>query len=259
MKLKQIYDIIDKMAPFDTQMSFDNAGLLIGSMECDVTKIGVVLDVTPDVVQEAVSRGIDCIVSHHPIIFSALKSIGTGCAVYQAIHQGIAVISAHTNLDAANGGVNDALADLLSLQKVEPLGFYGESTPPMGRIGYLSDELDVEDFVKLVEERLHTRVRFTRGDSKINRVAVCGGAGGDLLYPAIDAGADALVTAEIKHHMFLQAQSQHFILIDAGHFETEVPVVKKLCQFLTNELNAQIDYTPISVEIIPQSSPVSFA
>ena len=257
MKVADVYNAIHQMAPFDTQMGFDNAGLLIGSMEQQVTKIGVVLDVTPAVIAQAVELGVDCIVSHHPIIFSALKSIDEDSAVYQAIAHRIAVISAHTNLDAANGGVNDVLCRRLELTDVVELAIPGEPTPPMGRIGYLPNAMTHKEFARFVNEQLHTRVKYVPVEKPIRKVAVCGGSGSDFMLLALAKGADALVTSEIKHHQFLQAGSLGFMMMDAGHFETENPVVEHLYDYLCNQLLGQ-DGT-VSLCILSQDNPVVYA
>ncbi len=259
MKVADVYNAIHQMAPFDTQMGFDNAGLLIGSMEQSVHKIGVVLDVTPAVLAQAVEQGIDCLVSHHPIIFSAIKSIEENSVVYQAIANRIAVISAHTNLDAAVGGVNDVLCHCLELTDVEGLAIPGEPTPPMGRMGTLPKAMSGEEFARFVNCQLHTRVKYVPVEKPIRKIAVCGGSGSDFMLLALQAGADALVTSEIKHHQFLQAQSLGFMMMDAGHFETENPVVEHLYDYLCNQLLGQKNEPAVAISVLNQESPVVYA
>ncbi len=248
MTVKNVYEALQSIAPFETQMGFDNAGLLIGSNSQSVTKVGVVLDVTPSVIADAIEQGVDCIVSHHPIIFSALKSIPEPSVVYRAIRNDIAVISAHTNLDAAIGGVNDILTSKLKLIDVVPLGLSHESIPPMGRIGNLPKAMTDREFAVFVNEVLQTRVKYVPTNKSIERVAVCGGAGADFFDAAMVAGAQALVTAEVKHHVFLAAKEADFMLIDAGHYETEQPVIEPLCQKLSRIIS-------VPVVVLEQSSP----
>jgi dinuclear metal center YbgI/SA1388 family protein len=251
MKVKEIMDVLQGLAPFETQMDFDNAGLLIGSLYQEVHRVGVVLDVTMEAVEFAVKQGIDCIVSHHPVIFAPLKSVGEDSVVYQLIRHGICVISAHTNLDAAEGGVNDALASALKLTQIQPLALPFETTPAMGRIGTLLKPMNTNDFVSHVCDCLGTHVKYTQATKEVKTVAVCGGAGADFLEPAMLAGADALVTSELKHHQWLMAKAEDFLVVDAGHFETEQVVVAPLAEMLKEKLSAD-------VLVIPQASPVAY-
>lgn len=251
MTVQNVFEIINQMAPFNTQMGFDNAGVLIGSQNKKVKKIGVVLDVTCDAVDYAKEQGMDLIISHHPVIFSGLKSIDGDSVVYRLIQEDIAVISAHTNLDAAENGVNQILAQVLGLTEIESLGLPGEPTPAMGRIGKLSKAMSCEAFAQLINQKLNTRVKFVNTGKEISKVAVCGGAGEDFILPAVQAGADALVTADVKHHNFLLAKSLELSLMDAGHFETEQVIVPTLCK----QLEELVD---IPVSVIPQTSPVEY-
>ena len=251
MTVQQVFEIVNQIAPFDTQMGFDNAGMLIGSRNKEVQKIGVVLDVTHEAVDYAKEHGIGLIVSHHPAIFSGLKSIDGDSVVYRLIKEDIGVISAHTNLDAAEKGVNQTLAQVLELEEIEPIGLPGETTPPMGRIGVLENEMSCERFAEFVNQKLNTRVKFVNTGKTLSKVAVCGGAGEDFIVPAIQAGADVLVTADVKHHNFLLAKSLGLSLMDAGHFETEQVVVPALCKQLE-------EMAEVPVVVIPQASPVEY-
>ena len=251
MTVQSVFEILNQLAPFDTQMGFDNAGVLIGSPKKEVNKIGVVLDVTHEAIDYAAANGIDLIVSHHPVIFSGLKAIDGDSVVYRLIKEEIAVISAHTNLDAAEQGVNQVLAQTLELTHIEPLGLPQEPTPPMGRIGDLCQEMTCKEFAEWVNRKLNTRVKFINTEKPVKRVAVCGGAGEDFILPAVMKGADALVTADVKHHNFLLAKSLGLALMDGGHFETEWGIVPALCKQLEN-------LGDVSVVVIPQSSPVEY-
>lgn len=251
MTVQNVFEIINQIAPFNTQMGFDNAGILIGSQNKKVKKIGVVLDITAEAADYAKEQGIDLIVSHHPVIFSGLKSIDGDSVVYRLIKEDIAVISVHTNLDAAEDGVNQTLAQVLGLAQVEPIGLPDETTPPMGRIGMLSKAMSCEAFAQQVNQKLNTRVKFVNTGKMVSKVAVCGGAGEDFIVPALKVGADALVTADVKHHNFLLAKSLGLALMDAGHFETEQVIVPKFCK----QLEELVD---VPVVVIPQASPVEY-
>lgn len=252
MIVQDVVDLLQQAAPFETQLSFDNAGLLIGSPWQQVAKVGVVLDVTASVLEWAKIEKVDLLVCHHPLIFHGIKQIAADSVVYQAIQQGVAVLAVHTNLDAAAGGVNDALASALELKHVQPLALPEEpAAPPMGRIGCLTQSMAEDAFAAYVKDKLHTHVKYVPVGRPVQRVAVCGGAGEDFILPAVSAGAQALVTAEVKHHNLLTAASLSFMVIDAGHFETEQVVIAPLVQLLQSRLS-------VSVLAAPQQSPVLY-
>lgn len=249
MKVIDILEFIDSFAPFNTALPFDNAGLLVGDGQREINKIGAVLDVTAQAVEYAVQNGIDLIVSHHPVIFNPLKRLQTDSVPYLLAKHDIAVISAHTNLDAARGGVNDALAKALELENIAPLAENdGGDFPPMGRTGTLKRPMSDRDFAKFVAEKLSTKAKAVLSGKEIAKVALCGGAGEDFIDPALKAGADALVTADVKHHNLLLARSLGLCLIDAGHFETENVVVPILAEKLAA-------FSAAETVIIPQFPP----
>lgn len=224
MKLAEIMELFQQKAPMETAESWDNSGLLVGSADADVHTAVVSLDITPEAIDCAVACGAELIVSHHPVIFSPLPALTTDSLPYRLAQAGIAALCLHTNLDKADGGVNDCLAARLGLQQVRcaPDG--------MSRIGDLSQVLEATAFAALVAERLQTVVRVRAGDAPIRTVAVCGGAGADLVLPLLEQ-VDAAVTGEVKHHEWLAVPSGK-TLVDGGHFSTEAVVVERLAQWL---------------------------
>lgn len=242
--VNDIYNFLDRLYPFDKACEFDNAGLLVGNKNKTVTKILVTLDCTQKSVKKAIAIGAELIVTHHPAIFTPIKSILSGSPVFSAVKNDISVISAHTNLDLADGGVNDCLARTLELQNVEKVfdtdGF-------SFRVGILKTPLSSDDFAKLVKTKLGISPRFNPIDTTIKKVAVCGGSGGDFFDLAFNSGADAYVTSEVKHHLFLEASRLGKMLLDATHFYTEDVVTDKLKEVLENEfegLTVIADHTP---------------
>lgn len=240
--VKEIYDILDGFAPFQTQMGFDNAGLLVGRAEAPVSRVLLSLDITLPVIEEAVELGAELIVSHHPVLFHPLKSLCAGDPTADRltalVRQDIAAICAHTNLDVAVGGVNDALAAQLGLQQVEvfqPEGLDSAGRPyGLGRIGVTEQAFTVTDFAKQVKSALGANgVRFVEGGQTVHRVAVGGGACGGELHEAWNKGCDTFVTADVKYDMFLDAKEIGLTLIDAGHFPTENVVLPVLERLLT--------------------------
>lgn len=229
-----ILKFINTVAPFDSQMSWDNSGLLIGDSDCVAEQIGLCLDITHRTITAAKQCGANVIVSHHPVIFSPLKSVAAGSVQYELIRSGITAICAHTNFDLAAGGVNDMLAGVVGLENVTPLD--DGNTLPLGRIGDTDKDYTPENFAGRVKDSLGCgRVRLVPGVTPIKKVAVCGGAGADLLTVAVKNGADALVTGEAKHHELLLADELGITLIDAGHFSTEHPAMYALKSMLEAE------------------------
>ena len=223
MTVQDVYNYLDSRAPFATCEEWDNVGLLVGNPQQAVSGILVALDVTDSAINAAVATGANLIVSHHPVIFAPLKAIVGDSIPYRLAAAGIAVISAHTNLDRADGGVNDTLAALLGLTDVRV------ANDGVCRIGTLPQETTPTAFAKTVADTLGTAVRMS-GDGAIRTVAVCGGSGGDFI-DALTPYADAFVTGEVRHHEWLAARG--ITVIEAGHYATEVPVVDTLCRWLT--------------------------
>lgn len=229
--VKDIYQFMDQIAPFDTQEGFDNAGFLVGRGEREVKKVLVALDVTGWVVEEAVRLGAELIVAHHPVIFTPVKSVTDETLVGQVLlalaENKIAAICAHTNLDAAHGGVNGCLARALELSEIGQLHQAGvdEKGRPygIGRVGTVHRPgLSAEEYAAFVKEKLGSAcVRFVDGGKPVRRVAVGGGACGSMIEDALAQGCDTFVTADLKYNNFLDARAQGLNLMDAGHFPTE--------------------------------------
>lgn len=220
MKVQEIYEAIDSsIAPFVLAESWDNPGLLVGDPGAEVIRVLVTLDATCAVIAEAARLGCQLVVSHHPIIFDPIRSVTAETAVYQAIRAGVAVICAHTNWDKVQNGVNDQLAAALGLRNSAIL----DGEEGFCRVGCLPSETTPQDFAKALAQALGLAPRYNPGGRAISRVGLCGGAGADMAFsPAARAqGLDAFVTADVKHHQFIQAAEQGITLYDGGHFATE--------------------------------------
>ena len=253
--LGDIYDFLDAWAPFSTQMSYDNAGLLVGSRGRTVGSIGTALDVTSETLAAAVRAGCDLIVSHHPVIFQPVRRLSDDCLPARLVAAGVAVLSAHTNLDAAAGGVNDVVARTLGLSQVEGLADpHTPGLPACARMGCLPREMTAGELALFVKERLGVGgLRYTHRDGLIRRVAVCGGAGADdFMEPAMEAGCDALITGEAKHHQLLAAREAGFCLVDGSHFSTE--------QMIKEELAARLStaFPSIPVQTLEETAPTTY-
>ncbi len=234
--VKDILNFIEALAPRYMAEDWDNVGLLCGHSCKEVRKILVALDPFQHVCQEAVQWEADLLVTHHPLIFSPLKTLTdsseVGRSLMTLIKADISAINAHTNLDLAPGGVNDVLAEKLGLENVRPISPVGtdaEGRPygllHMGEV----EEISLAAFLASVKDALGTPVlRYADGGKKVRKVAVGGGACGGGLLEAAAAGCDTFVTADIKYNQFWDAKVLGLNLIDGGHFHTENPVVPVL-------------------------------
>ncbi len=233
-----IYDAIDRLAPFWLTMDFDNTGILVGDRNREIACALLALDCTPAVVEQARQLGAQLIITHHPVIFHPLKRVNEDAVVYQLIRSDIAVISAHTNLDIAQGGVNDALASAIGLRDCRGLELLNEQTGAwLGRIGTLPEPLSPEAFAAHIKACLNaSSIKFSAAPRVIRTVALCSGSGADCLDAAISAGADALLTSEVKQHEYLAAAAAGISIFDAGHFDTEDIVIEPLRDYLAKEI-----------------------
>ena len=227
-----ILKFVETLAPRHMAESWDNVGLLCGSKSAAVTKILVALDPFEGVCQEAADIGADLIVTHHPLIFQAPKSItdetSVGRSIMHLCRHGISAINAHTNLDVASGGVNDVLAGKLGLENVRTID-------PEGGLLRMGDveEQTLELFLATVKEQLGCNgLRYVEGRKPVRKVAVGGGSCASGMLEAIDAGCDTFVTSDIKYNQFWDAYDLGLNLIDAGHFCTENPVAAVLAEKL---------------------------
>ncbi|MGJ4849509.1 Nif3-like dinuclear metal center hexameric protein [Bacillota bacterium Meth-B3] len=230
----QIYQAIDRIAPFETQQGWDNAGLLAGHPNRRVERVLAALDLTPGVIDEAARMDAELIITHHPVMFHGRKHLREddpeGALLCALVRSGRSLIAAHTNFDVAAGGVNDALAAALRLSEVEEL-------PEGLRIGRWGKTL--AELCEAAGAALHAVVRpYDRGYRRLDKVAVCGGAGGGFWKIARDAGADALLTGEVRHADALAASQWGLALVEAGHRATEQPSVKAMRIALQTALDA---------------------
>lgn len=223
--VQKLYDFLDERAPFSSQLPWDNSGFLIGRKEQVVHTCVMALDVTSDVIRYAKEVGAELIITHHPVIFNPIKRVTSDSLIWQLIRADISVISAHTNLDLADGGVNDALAKSLALENIRPF----ENEDNIGRIGELKTPMMPEAFAAYIKEKLGETadVAYT-GERAIRTVALCGGAGADFIRDAVKAGVDAYVTGEVKHHEWMEAQELPIAVFSAGHYATEQMVFTDL-------------------------------
>lgn len=233
---KEIYKFLADWAPTETALGFDNVGLLVDNETDSVKKVAVCLDITPKTILAAKEMGAELIVSHHPVIFSPLKKLTNNNSAVMLIKSGIAAICMHTNLDAADGGVNDALAEKIGLSGVVAVDS-GDGTAPLMRMGEIA-EMTADDFAAYLKEKLGCgMVKYVAPNKNIKKVAVCGGAGEEFFFLAAENGCDALVTGETKHHINLAAKEMSVGIYSCGHFATESVVKPAIVKRLSMRFN----------------------
>ena len=228
IRVADVVEAMNRFAPVELAEDWDNVGLLVGNSSRDVSKIIVMLDLDENGLKEAIEVGADMIVTHHPFIMSKLSNI-TDPVILGLIENKISVCSMHTNLDCADGGVNQVLAETLGLENIEPVMF-GDFIARGGVVAKTSLGI----FMTQVKRALSIdNLRYV-GDREafIERVCVVGGSGGDFIEEARAKGFDAIVTADVKYHQAQMAQKCGICVIDAGHFETENPVIYKVARYL---------------------------
>lgn len=228
--VNDILSFMETIAPQYMQYEWDNTGLICGRRSKEVKRILVALDPFEEVCNEAKEMDADLLLTHHPLIFNAPKSINDesdmGRAIMLLIQNDIAAVNAHTNLDCAPGGVNDTLATVLGLQDVEIVD-PKQGALPYGllRIGNVSPQ-PLSAFLAHVKETLGCPgLRYVDGGRQVCRVVAGGGSCGSDLWDAAKAGCDTFVTADVKYNQFHEAKAMGINLIDAGHFCTENPVM----------------------------------
>lgn len=225
-----IYDLINDIAPYSLQEGYDNSGLNVGDMSAEVKSVLVALDCTTEVAREAVEKGADLVLTHHPVIFRGLKTLSPENPAVILAANGINAISMHTNFDSAQGGMNDILCNMLGLVPNDALHEeHGVCC------GYVCDcePVKVTELAKRAKAALGCKaVRFTEVQKEVARVGVCSGSGGSFLGDAVERGCQALITGDVKHDIFIDAHNMGVSVIDAGHFYTE----NIFCDFMVKAL-----------------------
>ena len=192
-KVKDFYGYLNSIAPFETQEDWDNSGMLVGDMDAEVKKVAVVLDITHEEIKKAKAIGADLIISHHPVIFNPIKSVTRGSVPYELVASSINALCCHTPLDIADGGTNDSLAKLLGIEVTR-------TEDPILRLGTV-EPTTAENLAGKIAKTLNTKVRYADAGRKIEKIAICTGAGCSLIEAAGEI--DAFITGDASHHNFL--------------------------------------------------------
>ena len=244
LRIHEIVSAFEAVAPLALQESYDNSGLIVGEMGAQVSKALLCLDSTEAVVDEAIAKGCDLIIAHHPIVFGGLKRFTGGDyvqrALIKAIRNNIAIYACHTNLDnVLRGGVNERIAQQLGFEAERVLRPVAADFGSVAAVGRLDDSdvfrtagagvlcnlqkpMNVLDFLQHLKAKMGVEVvKYTKCDVEmVSKVAICGGAGSFLIGDALRAGADAFITSDVKYHEFFDAEGK-MLLCDIGHYESE--------------------------------------
>lgn len=210
MEVKKVIEQIEKFAPLRLQEDWDNSGYQINLEKKEVKKIFLCLSVTQEIINQALEKNCDMIISHHPLFFIPFSFV-----------KEISIYSAHTNLDKANGGTTDTLIDTLGFNNAQKISDFL-------RIVELDVNLSTDNFTKLIKNKLKLKnIRIVNNSNKkeINKICFCAGSGADFIPLIEKNNIDAFVTGDIKYHTALES---NVIIYDIGHFESEYPVLKTL-------------------------------
>lgn len=243
MKIRDIAAVIERFAPLSLQESYDNSGLVVGRYDDDVHRALLAVDVTEAVLDEAEAEGCDLIITHHPIVFHALKRFNSASyverCVERAIRSGIALYACHTNLDSACGGMSWRVGEMIGLRDMtvlQPLP--SDASAGFGVVGLLPEKEDAVEFLRRVKRLFdvgavrHNAIPDAR---RVQRIAVCTGAGGSLIDTAVAAGADLYLTADLRYNDFMRGE-KGMIIADMGHFESEICAIQILFDILSKNL-----------------------
>ncbi|MFR9650592.1 MAG: Nif3-like dinuclear metal center hexameric protein [Rikenellaceae bacterium] len=240
--VKEITAAIEEFAPLNLQSSFDNSGLLVGCDSQEVNGAIIAVDLTESVIDEALERGVDMVICHHPIIFTPLRrfnSVGVvERCVERAIRHNLVIYAAHTNLDSTPGGLSWILAEMFGIEGGRVLSVTnGEAGAGFGVVGELSSPMEFDKFMALVADKLSLKmVRYSEViNPVISRVAVSSGSGASLIEDVYASGCDLYMAADFKYNNFLEAQGR-VTIADIGHFESEYCAIDLLYTILSKKM-----------------------
>lgn len=243
MLCREIMKVIEATYPREAALGFDNVGLLAGRGEKEVEKVYIALDATDAVIEQAAKAGADMLITHHPLIFSPLKSVTdedfVSRRVLKLIQKDISYYAMHTNYDVL--GIAQLSGEILKLEDTEVLDATMENDgmeEGIGRVGTLPRKMTLEECAAYVKHKLELGSLKIFGDmeTEVTRLAISPGSGKSAVKEAVLKGADVLVTGDIGHHDGLDAVEQGLSIIDAGHYGTEYIFIEDMKKFLEKKL-----------------------
>ncbi|MBE7028580.1 MAG: Nif3-like dinuclear metal center hexameric protein [Ruminococcaceae bacterium] len=252
VKLKEITDFLYSFCPDYLAEDYDNVGLLIEGTDDEIERVLVSLDTDDIVADEASEKGCQLIVSHHPLIFKPIKRVAKDDAVSKIIRNNISLYSMHTNYDAKEGGLCDALLlKIAQTQNVFPL-VEGQDGA-LGRIADLKSEMTLSEFAENVKKELSLDILRVVGDrdKMIKTVAICGGGGGDFVYDALSKGADLYISGDFKYHHARLAFEKGMALLEISHYDAEILFIDEVKKLLSKEFGSRLEVIKSEKNINP--------
>lgn len=259
IRIQEALETIRAAAPESLQENWDNSGIqILTDSDAEIRTILTCLEINDDVVEEAVKKNVDLIVTHHPLFFSKLSSVRSddvvGAQAIRLIRHSVSVYSAHTSFDSATRGTNQDLAEKLGLREIMPM--YPSETDPeagMGRIGTYPEPLSYESFLQIVKKVCDRSLIRAAGvpPSFVKKVALCTGAGSEFMDDALDAGADVYLTGDLKYHEARHAYDIGMCVVDAGHYGTEILFAENMAGLLRERLNDAVQVLASETDINP--------
>ncbi|NLY82926.1 MAG: Nif3-like dinuclear metal center hexameric protein [Clostridiales bacterium] len=258
MKIREFTLLADKIAPIGIQEDWDNSGFQVVTEDKDITGILIALDITKEVIEEAIFKKVNLIVTHHPLIFGGVNSIdtetGTGMLVSQLIKNDISLYSIHTPFDKVEKGNNYYLGNMLNLKNMKKFNDYCV-------MGDLNSEISFLGLIKYCAEELEipkNAISYT-GDpgSLVRKIGICTGSGAEFIGDAIENKCDVYITGDIKYHDAMRGKIENFNLLDLGHYGTEKFFIENFFELLMNELDLIGEYIPI-YEFIENADPYKY-
>ena len=259
MKIGDITAVLERFAPLGIQEEWDNSGLLIGSGQDPVHGVLVGFDCTPALIEEAVQKGCDLVITHHPLIFKGIRRIHpddpVGAAVMMAVRHGVAVYAAHTTADKVIAGVSGAMARRLSLEQVSILVPEADGSVGLGCIGNFPHPMTGREALAYVKDRFGLKLIRSSAplETPIRRVVLLGGSGGSESELARSQGVQLYITADVSYHQFFTPEG--FMIMDIGHFESEVEIVDILLAEIRKNFPTFASYRS---DVLDRSNPVHY-
>ncbi|WP_300276091.1 Nif3-like dinuclear metal center hexameric protein [Peptacetobacter sp.] len=266
MKLNDIITKIENKYPLNLAYEWDNVGLIVGDLSSDIKKIMTVLEANESVVDEAIDKNVNLIVTHHPFIFGKIKKITTddykGKLIHKLIKNNISIYSMHTNFDIAFDGLNDYFMKIMEIKNTKVLDkidsyqdYCDGETYGLGRIGELEESIKLKDLCNKIKKILKADSLRVVGDleKEISKVAVVTGSGSEFAKLALNEGADVILTGDVKYHDAQDVLDMGMNLVDCGHFDSEDIFKDVMSDFLKNEfkdievMKSEINLNPFNI------------
>lgn len=252
MRCRELIKELNRLAPESMACDWDNPGLLAGRMDKEVKRVFLALDATDEAVEQAIVWGADLLLTHHPLIFRAVKKVNdqdlVGRRLVKLLQADICYYAMHTNFDAAPGCMADLAAERLGMIPEGPLEMMGEQDGTcygIGKVGTLPAPMTLRELANLVKERFGlsfvTGYGAGRGETLVSRIAVSPGSGGSMIGFAREAGAQVLITGDIGHHPGIDAAADGLVILDAGHYGLEHIFTEFMEQYLAERFGGELE------------------